>query len=115
MQHDCIFCKIVNRDIPAKIIYEDEHVVAFPDVSPAAPVHILVIPKRHISDLTEMRSEDAALMGHIMTVIPNIAAEVGLAENGFRTVINTKDDGGQTVHHFHCHVLGGRFMKWPPG
>ncbi|MBP2653866.1 MAG: Purine nucleoside phosphoramidase [Firmicutes bacterium] len=115
MQHDCIFCKIVNRDIPAKIIYEDEYVIAFPDVSPAAPVHILVIPKRHIPNLTEVSPEDAALMGHIMTTIPKIAAEAGLADNGFRTVINTKDDGGQTVHHLHCHVLGGRFMKWPPG
>ncbi|MBP2650721.1 MAG: HIT-like protein [Firmicutes bacterium] len=115
MQQDCIFCKIINREIPSEVFYEDEHVLAFPDINPAAPVHILVIPKRHISNLTEIGSDDTALLGHIMTVIPKIAAKAGIAEDGFRIVINTKDNGGQTVHHLHCHLLGGRFMEWPPG
>lgn len=115
MHQDCIFCKIVNREIPAEIIYEDEHIVAFPDIKPAAPVHILVIPKKHIDSLLETTSADAALLGHVMTTIPLIAGRLGLAEDGFRTVVNTKDNGGQTVYHIHWHVLGGRFMNWPPG
>ncbi|MBP2645370.1 MAG: HIT-like protein [Firmicutes bacterium] len=115
MQQDCIFCRIVNREIPTKIIYEDEYVIAFPDINPAAPVHVLVIPKRHIDNITEVDGKDAPLLGHIMTVIPRIAAEVGIADEGFRTVVNTKDNGGQTVHHLHFHLLGGRFMEWPPG
>lgn len=115
MQHDCIFCKIVNKEIPANIIYEDEHVIAFPDIKPAAPVHILVIPKRHIDSLVETCSEDASLLGYIMTTIPQIADKLGMSEDGFRTVVNTKDNGGQTVYHIHFHVLGGKFMTWPPG
>lgn len=115
MQQDCIFCKIVNQEIPAKIIYEDEHIIAFPDMKPAAPVHILVVPKRHISHLMETCCDDIALLGHVMVTIPKIAKELGLDEDGFRTVVNTKDNGGQTVYHIHWHVLGGRFMTWPPG
>lgn len=115
MQDDCIFCKIVRGEIPAKIIYEDEQVVAFPDIKPAAPIHVLVVPKRHISNLCETSSDDIPLLGHVMTVIPKIAAQLGMADDGFRTVVNTKDNGGQTVKHIHWHVLGGRFMTWPPG
>jgi len=112
---DCIFCKIVRQEIPAKFIYEDEHVVVFPDIKPAAPVHVLVVPKRHIPSLMDCGGEDAALLGHVMTVTPKIAALLGLGEDGFRTVLNTKDNGGQTVYHIHWHILGGRFMGWPPG
>jgi len=115
MQQDCIFCKIANKEIPANIIYEDEHLIAFPDIKPAAPVHVLIIPKRHISHLMETCHEDNSLLGHIMTTIPRIATELGLEEDGFRTVVNTKNNGGQTVYHIHWHILGGRFMHWPPG
>ena len=115
MPHECIFCKIVSQEIPANIIYEDEHIIAFPDIKPAAPVHILVVPKRHISHLMETCCDDLSLLGHIMTTIPEIAKKLGLEEDGFRIVINTKNNGGQTVYHIHWHILGGRFMTWPPG
>lgn len=113
---DCIFCKIANKEIPTNFVYEDEFVVAFNDISPAAPVHVLVVPKKHIANLLELTSDDGQLMLHIMaTVIPKIANEQGLAENGFRLVVNTKEDGGQTVPHLHFHILGARTMAWPPG
>lgn len=115
MQPDCIFCKIAAKAIPVNAIYEDEQLVAFPDINPVAPVHILVIPKKHIANILEAVPEDAALLGHIMVTIPKIAAAAGLADDGFRTVINTKDNGGQTVYHLHLHIVGGRFMTWPPG
>jgi len=113
---DCIFCKIANKEIPTSFVYEDELVVAFNDISPVAPVHVLVIPKKHIASLLELTSDDNQLMLHIMAnVIPKIANEQGLAENGFRLVVNTKEDGGQTVPHLHFHILGARAMAWPPG
>lgn len=115
MSEDCIFCKIAAREIPVNLIYEDEHVVAFHDIKPAAPVHVLVVPKRHIANLMETCCDDQPLLGHIMQTIPQIAGKLGLGDDGFRTVVNTKDNGGQTVHHIHWHVLGGRFMTWPPG
>jgi histidine triad (HIT) family protein len=115
MQQDCIFCKIVNKEIPVNIIYEDEHIIVFPDIKPAAPVHALIVPKRHIPSLMETTVEDVSLLGHIMTTIPQIATKLGLNEDGFRTVVNTRDNGGQTVYHIHWHILGGRFMTWPPG
>lgn len=115
MQQDCIFCKIAAKDIPVNAIYEDEYLIAFPDINPVAPVHILVIPKKHIANILEATSEDAELLGRLMVTIPKIAAIAGLDEEGFRTVINTKDNGGQTVYHLHFHILGGRFMTWPPG
>lgn len=115
MQKDCIFCKIAAKELPAKVIYEDEHMIAFPDINPAAPIHVLVIPKKHIANLLEMQPEDVALVAHIMATIPKIADQQGLADEGFRLVVNTKDNGGQTVHHLHWHILGGRFMTWPPG
>lgn len=115
MQQDCIFCKIAEKAIPVNAVYEDEHLIAFPDIKPAAPVHLLVIPKKHIANILEVTPEDTALLGHILATIPKIANIAGLAEDGFRTVINTKDNGGQTVYHLHFHVLGGRFMTWPPG
>ncbi|HEY3424141.1 MAG TPA: histidine triad nucleotide-binding protein [Negativicutes bacterium] len=115
MQQDCIFCKIAAKEIPAVAVYEDEHLLAFPDINPAAPVHVLVIPKKHITNLLEIAPADISLLGHIMATIPQIAASLGLAEDGFRLVVNTKNNGGQTVHHLHWHILGGRFMTWPPG
>lgn len=115
MQQDCIFCKIAAKELPAKVIYEDEFMIAFPDISPAAPVHALVIPKKHINNLLEIKPEDISLVAHIMATIPKIAAQLGLADEGFRLVVNTKDNGGQTVKHLHWHLLGGRFMTWPPG
>lgn len=115
MPQECIFCKISAKEIPVPVLYEDEHIIAFPDIKPAAPVHVLVIPKKHIANLLELTSDDIVLMGHVLSTIPKIATELGLAEDGFRLVVNTKDNGGQTVHHLHWHILGGRFMTWPPG
>lgn len=115
MQNDCIFCKIAAKEIPVEAVYEDDDVIAFPDVNPAAPVHILVIPKKHIDNLLEVTAEDRALVTHLLETVSKVAATAGLAKDGFRTVINTKDNGGQTVHHLHIHILGGRFMTWPPG
>ena len=102
MLKDCIFCKIVNKEIPAQIIYEDELIIAFNDISPVAPVHILVIPKKHIPNLLELAPGDSMLLSNI-------------ADSGFRVVTNINDEGGQTVKHLHWHILGKRFMQWPPG
>lgn len=116
MHNDCIFCKIAGGKIPTAFVYEDETVAAFHDISPAAPVHLLVIPKNHIANLLEVGAEDHSLIARMMTeVIPKIANEQGLSEKGFRLVVNTKEDGGQTVNHLHFHLLGARTMDWPPG
>lgn len=115
MHNDCIFCKIAAKEIPVEACYEDEQLIAFPDVNPAAPVHILLIPKKHIANLLELTAEDSGLFCHLMETVPKIAKNAGLGEDGFRVVINTKDNGGQTVYHLHIHILGGRFMTWPPG
>ena len=115
MNHDCIFCKIAAKDIPVNAVYEDEHVIAFPDINPVAPVHILVIPKKHIAHILDISEADAPLLGHILSVIPKIAEKNSLEADGFRLVANTKDNGGQTVYHLHFHILGGRRMSWPPG
>ncbi len=112
---DCIFCKIVNKEIPAKIVYEDDKVLAFHDINPQAPYHILVIPKKHISLLTELTEEDKDLIGHIYLVINKIAKDLGFAERGFRVVVNCQEEAGQTVFHIHFHILAGRQMGWPPG
>ncbi|MCA1796184.1 MAG: histidine triad nucleotide-binding protein [Desulfuromonadaceae bacterium] len=112
---DCLFCKIVAGEIPARIVYEDEQVVAFEDVNPQAPEHLLVIPRRHIVSLADAEPEDAALLGHIQCVIAELARARGCAEPGFRVVNNCNADGGQEVGHIHYHVLAGRKMEWPPG
>lgn len=104
---DCIFCKILAGDIPADIVYEDEHCIAFKDIAPKAPVHLLVIPRKHIASLADLTPADAALMGHLMTRVPEIARNHGL-DKGWRTIINTLDEGGQEVHHIHAHILGGK-------
>jgi histidine triad (HIT) family protein len=111
---DCIFCRIIDWEIPASRLYEDEQAVAFADIAPHAPVHFLVVPKKHLVSLAHVANNDAPLLGHLLSVTAELAAKQGLGK-GFRTVINSGDDGGQTVAHLHIHVLGGRQMHWPPG
>lgn len=111
---DCIFCKIVNGEIPSEKVYEDEYVFAFEDLNPQAPVHTLFVPKKHISHVEEVGEEDSELLGKIFTAINKVAKEKGL-EDGSRIVINNKEDGGQSVDHLHFHLLGGRSLQWPPG
>ena len=112
---DTIFGRIIRREIPADIVYEDEQVLAFRDVNPQAPVHILIIPKRAIATLNDLRPEDEPLVGHLHTVAAKLAADMGFAESGYRTVMNCNGDGGQTVFHIHLHLLAGRPLTWPPG
>jgi histidine triad (HIT) family protein len=112
---DCIFCKIIDKKIPARIVYEDEHAFAFEDVNPQAPVHALVIPKKHIPTIMDITEEDSSLISHLITVAGKIAKDKGIAERGFRIVTNCNPESGQTVYHIHLHVLGGRRMHWPPG
>jgi histidine triad (HIT) family protein len=112
---DCIFCKIVEGDIPAEKVYEDDEIVAFSDIDPQAPVHVLVIPKRHIPNISEITTGDADLVGRLIAVGNRIAREKEIAGKGYRLVINSGPDGGQAVDHIHLHVLGGRKMTWPPG
>ena len=111
---DCIFCKIANHIIESNYAYEDEFITAFYDMEPQAPVHVLIVPKKHIGSLDETTEDDAQLLAHIMLSIKTIAQKEGL-ENGYRVVINTGEDGGQSVHHLHFHLLGKRSMNWPPG
>ncbi len=113
--NDCLFCRIAAKKIPAKIIYEDADTVAFEDINPQAPVHVLIIPKKHISTTLEIAEEDKGLIGHLFRVAAKIAGEKGIAERGFRLVVNTNSEAGQTVYHIHLHLLGGRHMHWPPG
>ena len=110
---DCVFCKIVDGDIPSDTIYEDEHIIAFNDLDPKAPIHFLVIPKKHITSLAELDDSNSELISHIMISIAKIAKDQGL--DSYRVVTNIGEDGGQTVPHLHFHVLGGRFLNWPPG
>jgi len=112
---DCVFCKIVEGDIPAEKVYEDDEFLAFSDIDPQAPVHVLVIPKRHIPNISEVTSEDSDLVGRLVATGNRVARENGIAEKGYRLVINSGPHGGQAVDHIHLHVLGGRKMKWPPG
>jgi histidine triad (HIT) family protein len=109
---DCLFCKIASGAIPVKRLYEDDFVVAFPDIHPQAPVHVLVIPKVHVQSMAH--EPNTAMLGALMSAAAVVARELGL-DNGYRLVLNTGDDGGQTVEHLHVHVLGGRHMTWPPG
>ncbi len=112
MAADCIFCKIIAGKIPAKILYRDEKVIAFPDINPAAPVHLLIIPTQHIPSLLDLRDADLPIIGHMTRVANQMAREQGIAENGFRVVINCGKWGGQLVPHLHIHLLGGRDLKW---
>lgn len=111
---ETIFSKIIRREIPADIVYEDDLAIAFKDINPQAPVHIIVIPKEPIAQLANAESKDHALMGHLLLTAKRVAQQAGLS-NGYRVVINTGSDGGQTVYHLHLHILGGRQMTWPPG
>ena len=112
---DCIFCKIAEKKIPSKIVHEDDTCVAFDDVNPQAPTHVLVIPRKHTASIAELNEADTGLLGHLMLTGAKIAKQKGIAEGGYRFVINTGKNGGQTVFHLHLHVLGGRSMRWPPG
>ncbi|MGK7895902.1 MAG: histidine triad nucleotide-binding protein [Xenococcus sp. (in: cyanobacteria)] len=111
---DTIFGKIIRREIPADIVYEDDLALAFKDISPQAPTHILVIPKKPIPQLSEAIAEDHSLLGHLLLTVKKVAADAGLS-NGYRVVVNNGNDGGQTVDHLHFHILGDRPMTWPPG
>lgn len=111
---DCLFCKIIQEDIPAAIIYEDEKVIAFNDINPQAPFHALVVPRQHIRTLNDITEPDRELVGHMIMVAAKLAEQQGFAGDGYRTVLNCNDHGGQTVFHIHLHVLGGKAMGWPP-
>jgi len=112
---DCLFCKMVAGEIKPDVVYDNEFVLAFRDLNPQAPVHILIIPKKHIASIDDIADEDRALMGEIMLAVKHIARAEGLSESGYRTVFNCKHDGGQEVYHIHLHLMGGRQMQWPPG
>ena len=111
----CIFCRIVEKKAQANIIYEDESIVCFNDAAPQAPVHCLVIPRKHIADLFDLGEEDIPLIAHLMGKIPHIAGTLGLEKHGFRLVCNSREMAGQSVFHLHFHIMGGRSFRWPPG
>jgi histidine triad (HIT) family protein len=111
----CIFCKIGKGEIPSTKVFEDERVLAFDDLHPAAPTHVLVIPKEHIASVNDVEASHAALLGHLFVVARAVAEKKGVAAGGYRLVMNTGDHAGQSVHHMHLHVLGGRDLAWPPG
>jgi histidine triad (HIT) family protein len=112
---DCLFCRIIAREIPASIVYEDDRVLAFNDINPQAPTHVLVVPRQHIASLSELSDTDDQIVGEVVRRAAAIAQERGIAAGGYRTVFNTNRDAGQTVFHIHLHLLGGRAMTWPPG
>lgn len=113
MATDCLFCRIVKGELPAKLVAQNEHCVAFRDINPQAPTHVVIVPRQHIPSLNE--ATDAAVLGHLSLMAVEVARAEGLAERGYRTVVNTNADGGQTVFHVHLHLIGGRRMGWPPG
>jgi len=115
MSDSCIFCKIIEKKIPSRIVYEDQHVFAFEDVNPQAPIHILVVPKKHLPDIQSMAETDRVLVGHLFLAAAKIATDKGLVKKGYRTVINNGAGAGQTVFHIHLHILSGRRFAWPPG
>lgn len=112
---DCLFCKIAAGEMETEFVYQDEKVVVFKDLNPQAPVHLLIVPKKHISDLNNLQPEDSQLIGHIYQVAKKMAVKHEVADSGYRLVSNCGDDGGQTVYHIHFHFLGGRKLQWPPG
>jgi histidine triad (HIT) family protein len=114
-QQDCLFCRIIAGEITADVVYRDERSLAFRDINPQAPIHMLVIPREHLESLDEATQKDEAILGHLLRVAARVANEQGLSESGYRTVINTGAGAGQSVFHLHVHVLGGRALNWPPG
>ncbi len=112
---DCLFCKIRNGDIPCDIVFENDEVLAFNDVNPQAPLHVLIIPKKHISTVNDIDDSDEAIMGNLFSAAKTIAAQQELSDDGYRLVVNCNEKAGQTVFHIHMHLLGGRDMTWPPG
>ncbi len=112
---DCLFCKIVEGNVPASIVHRDEHLIAFKDINPQAPLHVLIVPRRHIDSLNALGPEDDDLVGEMIRRAAAIARDHGVADTGYRTVFNCNADAGQTVFHIHLHVLGGRGLTWPPG
>lgn len=115
MADDCIFCKIIRKEIPANIAYEDDELLAFHDIHPAAPVHILIIPKLHVAKVGEFSDENFHVVPKMMAASKRLAQDQGILDDGYRLVLNSGDNGGQTVYHVHMHLLGGRVMRWPPG
>lgn len=111
----CLFCDIVKKEIPGKVVYEDEKAIAFEDINPQAPVHLLIIPKAHISGLSAVKPEETGTLAHLFSLVPKLAEKNGVLETGFRTVVNSGTAAGQTVFHLHLHLLGGRPFRWPPG
>ncbi|HEX5474569.1 MAG TPA: histidine triad nucleotide-binding protein [Vicinamibacterales bacterium] len=112
---DCLFCRIAEGEIPVSIVYQDDHLVAFDDINPQAPTHVLIVPRRHIATLDALEPGDDALVGEMVRRAAAIARERGIAAGGYRTIFNTNADAGQTVFHIHLHLVGGRRMQWPPG
>ena len=112
---DCLFCRIINREINGTIVHEDDRVVAFNDINPQAPTHVLVVPRRHIASLNDLQPGDDSIVGELVRRAAAIAKSRGIAEGGYRTVFNTNREAGQTVFHIHLHLIGGRTMHWPPG
>ncbi|ADQ15103.1 histidine triad nucleotide-binding protein [Halanaerobium hydrogeniformans] len=112
---DCLFCKIATGEMETDFVYSDDRLVVFKDINPQAPVHLLIVPKKHISNLNNLEKENNNLIGHIYQVAKQLAAEKNIAESGYRIVSNCNDDGGQSVYHIHFHLLGGRKLQWPPG
>ena len=115
MEQDCLFCRIVRREIPSQIVHETDNLLAFRDIDPKAPLHVLIIPKRHIASVSDVEPADAPLLGELFVAARAIAQEQGVAEDGYRVVVNTGAGAGQTVFHIHMHLLGGRDLSWPPG
>jgi len=115
MSNDCLFCKILAGEIPAELVYESDTAVAFRDINPKAPVHVLVIPREHIATINDIEDDHRAIIGSLYTAAKEIAAAEGIAEDGYRAVMNCNESAGQSVFHIHLHVMGGRAMSWPPG
>ena len=109
----CLFCRIAKKELPAKVAHEDDHVFAFHDINPQAPVHVLICPRKHIATLNDVSSEDASLLVHMFDVARNLATQLGVAQKGYRTVFNVNAEAGQTIFHLHLHVIGGRRLSWP--
>lgn len=112
---NCLFCKIAQGEIPAKIAYRDDQVFAFHDINPQAPHHVLIVPHKHVATVNDLQVEENTLLGHMFQTAKHLAAEFGIAEDGYRLVMNCNADAGQTVFHIHLHLLGGRALSWPPG